>query len=454
MKHLCLILLICTTVISVVTLVTGCHATKDKKYRNGLELADNGHYYEAIEEFAACISAEPDFSEAWNNYGALSILTGQYLPAEGHLDRSIELDAMFPVAYNNRGVTYVYQGHFEKAIDDFNAALVLAPDYTDASENLSYIQNLQYESKGIDPSNICVYTSYYNGEHDYQTAFSLAIGQPYDTPILLVHGFQVTEHNLDWTWNSMVESLAARDIGSEYDWLDYTSDITGEEYRVKRIAGNCYTLYISDYTHDISLGTSGDLREYSRSIAEEIKVIKMYEGIDRIDVVAHSLGGLVVRSYIEAEDFTDNPYQVTFGGDIRNLLMLGTPNKGTYYPEPFYDVLDWTSVQQMGVGSDFLTEINKGVSGREKGVTYFAVAGNAYVCGDKMNDPLAEVICALSGEMDNDGVVPVTSVQLSKQGEKEEIAPSRWYVTALTHLDLSDYPGALMVKKFLNNDLY
>ncbi len=50
-----------------------------------------------------------------------------------------------------------------------------------------------------------------------------------------------------------------------------------------------------------------------------IQEAKRRTGMDKVDIIAHSMGGLVTRSYIQS-----NKYQ----NDIRNFTMVGTPNKG------------------------------------------------------------------------------------------------------------------------------
>ena len=44
--------------------------------------------------------------------------------------------------------------------------------------------------------------------------------------------------------------------------------------------------------------------------------------MDKVDIVAHSMGGLVARSYIQSENYNN---------DIRNLTLVGTPNKGAVF---------------------------------------------------------------------------------------------------------------------------
>lgn len=54
-------------------------------------------------------------------------------------------------------------------------------------------------------------------------------------------------------------------------------------------------------------------------VKQAIQNIKQQTGAEKVDVVAHSMGGLVTRAYISSNDYA---------GDINNLIMLGTPNEG------------------------------------------------------------------------------------------------------------------------------
>ncbi|MFA5523980.1 MAG: hypothetical protein WDA24_06460 [Tissierellales bacterium] len=51
----------------------------------------------------------------------------------------------------------------------------------------------------------------------------------------------------------------------------------------------------------------------------KIEEAKRVTRMDKVDVIGHSLGGLVARTYIQG---------ALYNGDIRNLIMIGTPNSG------------------------------------------------------------------------------------------------------------------------------
>jgi len=64
--------------------------------------------------------------------------------------------------------------------------------------------------------------------------------------------------------------------------------------------------------------------ETAQKLKEKINEIKEKTGLPAVDIVAHSMGGLVARQYIESDDYEN---------DINQLITLGTPHKGA--PEAY-----------------------------------------------------------------------------------------------------------------------
>ena len=62
----------------------------------------------------------------------------------------------------------------------------------------------------------------------------------------------------------------------------------------------------------------------ARLLKEKIQRVKEISGRDKVDIVAHSMGGLVARSYIEGNDYQN---------DIDQVVFLGTPHLGS--PESY-----------------------------------------------------------------------------------------------------------------------
>jgi len=59
-------------------------------------------------------------------------------------------------------------------------------------------------------------------------------------------------------------------------------------------------------------------------LKEKIRLVKEITGASKVDIIAHSMGGLVARSYVESSDYQN---------DIDQVIFLGTPHKGS--PESY-----------------------------------------------------------------------------------------------------------------------
>ncbi len=92
----------------------------------------------------------------------------------------------------------------------------------------------------------------------------------------------------------------------------------------------------------------GDIRIAAQFLKDKVDASRRGDGIERVDLVCHSAGGLVARYYIKY-----------LRGDkhVNKLLTLGTPHLGTYFAYalnlPFLGIL-----RQTRPGSHFLDEIN------------------------------------------------------------------------------------------------
>ncbi|MEU9301468.1 alpha/beta fold hydrolase [Streptomyces sp. NPDC048269] len=88
-----------------------------------------------------------------------------------------------------------------------------------------------------------------------------------------------------------------------------------------------------------------DLRVTARHLARRVEELCERTGQERVDLVGHSLGGLVARYYVQR-----------LGGDarVRTLVTLGTPHSGTLVA-PFMDA--HPLVRQMRPHSEVLAEL-------------------------------------------------------------------------------------------------
>lgn len=79
------------------------------------------------------------------------------------------------------------------------------------------------------------------------------------------------------------------------------------------------------------------------------QVIKSLEGVEEIDLVVHSMGGLVVRSWLDQQEEVDPR--------VRRMVMLGVPNRGADMADRFRSNLLFKVVYGPA-GQQLVTELN------------------------------------------------------------------------------------------------
>jgi len=189
-------------------------------------------------------------------------------------------------------------------------------------------------------------------------------------PVLLIHGFQLTSnYDPKKLWKDMAEHLSGKSIDSIET---VTTDSGHTFWRLEADDTGHFTIYISNYGEGTR--TWDDIRLYAKRLADEIVYMKWREGVALVDLVGHSMGGLVARAYIESADFEPYigiegfpDYGVIYHHDVRKLITLGTPHHGadladlahcfTVTVDQFTNV---TSAYQMETGSSFLNILNYG----------------------------------------------------------------------------------------------
>ncbi|SCE83851.1 Alpha/beta hydrolase family protein [Micromonospora haikouensis] len=100
----------------------------------------------------------------------------------------------------------------------------------------------------------------------------------------------------------------------------------------------------------------GDIADSARAFSAYVDQVRAATGAARVDLVAHSEGGLVSRYLIR-----------NLGGGTRvgRYVSLGTPHYGTYVADiakflGLGSCLGIVACQQMAIGSSFLTALNDG----------------------------------------------------------------------------------------------
>lgn len=184
-------------------------------------------------------------------------------------------------------------------------------------------------------------------------------------------------------------------------------------------------VFISGYAIDHE-PTVHDIRFYSARVADEIAWITSALEYEQVDIVGYSMGGLIARAYVEAEDFTevlgdaDFPeYGAAYRGDVRMLLTLATPHHGISYAT-FGEWLG-ASVRQMSPENAFLELLNWKRSSNDESshlhssVIYVTFAGQSCLgCTLRPDEETCLRDCAEEGKrwQGSDGVVFMDSARL------------------------------------------
>ena len=133
-----------------------------------------------------------------------------------------------------------------------------------------------------------------------------------------------------------------------------------KEYYVETIEYNAWSGLLK-YTNGL-----GNIKNYANFLNSEIGRIKSETGAKRVDIVAHSMGGLISRQRIEGISSGD--------ADVGKLIMMGTPNHGALFsklpkalsgPDLIPKLIMSNpnlAINQMNPGNDFLIDLNGGNS--------------------------------------------------------------------------------------------
>jgi uncharacterized protein (TIGR03437 family) len=167
-----------------------------------------------------------------------------------------------------------------------------------------------------------------------------------------------------------------------------------------------------------SLPGSATIEDLGAAFATFLASLQYTDGtpVSQVDVVAHSMGGLVLRCYLSGKQDASGAFQPPVSTNVRKAVFLATPNFGT----PIASILPvGTQVVEMASGSGFLFALDtwNDTTDDLRGVDAVAAAGNAGSGG--LGYPVGF----------DDGVVPLTSASL------RFYLPGRTRVIPYCHID-------------------
>jgi uncharacterized protein (TIGR03437 family) len=175
---------------------------------------------------------------------------------------------------------------------------------------------------------------------------------------------------------------------------------------------------VSVFFNTCSLPATATIEDLAAAFATFLGELKYASGqsVETVDVVAHSMGGLVLRAYLSGKQNSSGVFQPPAATHVRKAVLLASPNFGT----PIASLLPLSNqVSEMASGSGFLFDLGTWNQGTDdlRGVDAVAAAGNAGSGGT--GNPAGF----------DDGVVPLTS------GSLRFYLPGRTRVVPYCHID-------------------
>jgi uncharacterized protein (TIGR03437 family) len=127
-----------------------------------------------------------------------------------------------------------------------------------------------------------------------------------------------------------------------------------------------------------TLPSTATIEDLAVAFANFLASLKFTNGqpVDTVDVVAHSMGGLVLRTYLSGKQNSLGVFQPPAVTHVRKAVFLGTPHFGT----PIASLIQGIKqVQEMASGSAFLFSLDTWNNRTDdlRGVDAIAAAGNA-----------------------------------------------------------------------------
>jgi tetratricopeptide (TPR) repeat protein len=103
-----------------------------------------GYWKNSIELWKHALEVTKNNYPAHNNFGLALFAEGKIEEAINHYDKAISIAPEYVYTYNNRGIIYGERGQYKLAIDDFNNAIRIIPTFADAYYNLGFT----YDKRG------------------------------------------------------------------------------------------------------------------------------------------------------------------------------------------------------------------------------------------------------------------------------------------------------------------
>ena len=148
-----------------------------------------------------------------------------------------------------------------------------------------------------------------------------------ELPVLFVHGFCSSAE----TWNDTLPQLSTRRYGTEAPRVYESASGKAGARSTVALGTTTFRIDFSDLSGGFELLAIANVPTVRK--AGELKVvidaIKLFTGAPQVILVAHSLGGLAARAYIQGIGLNRRGAIVAYGGDVAALITISTPNQGS-----------------------------------------------------------------------------------------------------------------------------
>jgi len=159
------------------------------------------------------------------------------------------------------------------------------------------------------------------------------------------------------------------------------------------------------------------IEELAEDFGQALNLIRYDNGelVPRVDVVAHSMGGLIVRAYLAGKQAASGAFSPLSNPRIRKAIFIATPQFGSYQAAGPYAAFlpSLTQANEMKPGSQFLLDLATWNQGRDdlRGVDALAIVGDQGVWNTTVRA--------------SDGLVSLTSASLdfAQPDERTRIIP-------------------------------
>ncbi len=238
-------------------------------------------------------------------------------------------------------------------------------------------------------------------------------------PIVFIHGHSFNKDNpvesslgtFSQIQRKMSEDKIAINSGDmNLESINRETIWSAMNYPLSVKASYYYITYFDLEVYSVSTRKTDSIEAYSLRLKDLIDEIKAKTGADKVNIVAHSMGGLVSRNYIKL-----------FGEEnVNKLILIGTPNKGvsgvikTFCPS--FGAKQ--ECEDMSEDSIFLKKIND-----KKYIPNIDIY-NFYGIG-----------CKTDGD-DGDGIVKANSVKLSYATNYEVKGQCTGTLSSNLHIDM------------------